>query len=81
MITCHSVIEFVENPATLIAQCHEWLRPGGVFSLAFGNQRNAVLQAAIVHKDLTRAAHDLHHLPQIINRLGKPLHIRRRIRM
>jgi len=75
VITCHSVIEFVEQPATLIAQCRAWLKPGGVLSLAFGNQRNAVMQAAIVHKDLPRALHDLHHLPQVINRLGKPLRL------
>ncbi len=75
VITCHSVIEFVDDPPALLAQCRAWLRPHGLLSLAFGNQRNAVMQAAIVHKDLLRAQHDLHHLPQVINRLGKPLRL------
>jgi hypothetical protein len=65
----------VDDPAALIAQCRDWLRPDGVLSLGFGNQRNAVMQAAIVHTDLPRALHDLHHLPQQINRLGKPVRL------
>jgi len=75
VITCHSVIEFVDDPPALLAQCRAWLKPHGLLSLGFGNQRNAVMQAAIVHKDLLRAQHDLHQLPQIINRLGKPLRL------
>jgi|GEM_PF-643151 len=75
VITCHSVIEFLDDPMLLIARCRTWLREDGVLSLGFGNQRMAVLQAAIVHKDLPRAAHDLHHEPQVLNRLGKPLRL------
>jgi hypothetical protein len=33
------------------------------------------MQAAVVHKDITRALHDLHEAPQQINRLGKPIRL------
>jgi S-adenosylmethionine-dependent methyltransferase len=75
VITCHSVIEFMDDPAGSLVRMRDWLRPGGVLSLGFGNQRHAVLQAVIVHKDLTRAPHDLHQPPAVINRLGKPVRL------
>jgi len=75
VIACHSVIEFVDDLAGALARMRNWLRLGGMLSLAFGNQRHAVLQAAIVHKDLTRALHDLHQPPAVINRLGKPVRL------
>ena len=37
LITCHSVIEFVEHPEMVLKQCRTWLRHGGVLSLGFGN--------------------------------------------
>jgi hypothetical protein len=55
------------------ARCHAWLRPGGLISLGFGNLRHAVFQAAIVHGDLSRAARELHEVPEITNRLGMRL--------
>jgi 2-polyprenyl-3-methyl-5-hydroxy-6-metoxy-1,4-benzoquinol methylase len=75
VIACHSVIEFVDDAAGSLARMRDWLRPGGMLSLAFGNQRHAALQAAIVHKNLTRARHDLHQPPATINRLGKPVRL------
>jgi S-adenosylmethionine-dependent methyltransferase len=75
LITCHSVIEFADDPRALLSQCRRWLKPNGILSLGFGNRRHGVLAAAIVHKDLPRALHDLHHPPNVINRLGKPLRV------
>lgn len=67
---CHSVLEFVEHPVAVLQRVWGWLRPGGLISLGVGNLRHAALQAAIVHGDLARAARELHHVPEAINRLG-----------
>lgn len=69
-VACHSMVEFVEDPVAALRRSWGWLRPGGMISLGVGNLRHAVLQAAVVHGDLARAARELREVPEAINRLG-----------
>jgi S-adenosylmethionine-dependent methyltransferase len=75
VIVCHSVLEFVERPSDVIARCKAWLKPNGVLSVAFGNQRHGALRAAIVENDLARAQHDLYMAPNATDRFGLPMRL------
>jgi S-adenosylmethionine-dependent methyltransferase len=52
---CHSVLEFLDDPLTLLRDLARVLRAGGLLSVVVGNRYHLPLRAALLEKDFCRA--------------------------
>jgi S-adenosylmethionine-dependent methyltransferase len=60
VIVCHNILEFVDNPCTVLRSAARTLRdPSSIISVLVRNQAGEVLKAAIHGGDLTAAEHNL----------------------
>lgn len=55
VVLCHNVLEYVEDPKTVIDQLHRVLRPGGLLSVVKHNRAGRVMQMAVLLDDLEKA--------------------------
>ena len=59
VVLCHSLLEFADNPAPLLAQLATLLKTGGVFSVVAGNRHALVMREAIAQGNAVRALQGL----------------------
>lgn len=52
---CHSVLEFLDDPPTLVGQLARVVRAGGLLSLVVGNRYHLPLRAALLERDFCQA--------------------------
>ena len=70
VVVCHSVLEFIDDPAAAVSKCLGCLRPEGVLSVAFGNLRYAPVKTALVERDFRRALCEADAGPQALDCFG-----------
>jgi 2-polyprenyl-3-methyl-5-hydroxy-6-metoxy-1,4-benzoquinol methylase len=75
-VVCSSVIEYVEDPASLLAEFHRALKPGGALVLSYSNWwslwrlYSRLFMAKQPHQLLQHHAWRLHHVRQLLRSAG-----------
>ena len=59
LILCHNVLEFVDDPPSVLRSVARTLRPSGIISILVRNQTGEVLKSALVNADLIAAERNL----------------------
>ncbi len=72
VVVCHTLLEYVADPAAVLQNLSRLLRPGGLFSLAFVNRHADVLRLALAKGDLTAARDALDATASTADLFGVP---------
>jgi S-adenosylmethionine-dependent methyltransferase len=72
-VFCHNVIQYSPDPASLLEQLHEVLRPGGMLSLITVNRYSLPYKAAFFQHDLAQALASLDEATQPTTIFGIPM--------
>jgi len=72
VIVCHTLIEYVPNPDSLLRRLAALLKPGGLFSLEYVNRHAEALRLALVRAQLREARAALDGAPSQADLFGVP---------
>ncbi len=72
VVTCHSVLEFTDDPSAVLAACARCLAPNGLLSVAFGNSRYLPLKTAVTTGDFRRARDEAEGRGEALDCFGLP---------
>ncbi len=72
VVTCHSVLEFTDDPSAVLAACARCLAPNGLLSVAFGNSRYLPLKTAVTTGAFRRARDEAEGRGEALDCFGLP---------
>jgi ubiquinone/menaquinone biosynthesis C-methylase UbiE len=72
LVLCHSLLEFLEQPAVVLVELARVVQMGGLLSVVVGNRYHFPLRAALVRKDFCQARRGLDDEISAVDLFGLP---------